>query len=111
MTMNEWFRRGVAGAGMAGAVLLLGAATVHPDVSAPAAVDPQELRGVFDDLLKPAGGPALGDTHARGVDAPNMIGDDFVDQSPYAGPLLPDALDSVPALDSLTGIDDQPAAR
>src|SRR3981189_3665080 len=55
--MNKWFRRAVGTVGIAGGVLLLGAGTAHADNSVPAAKDPQQLHGLFDDLLKPAGGP------------------------------------------------------
>src|SRR4051812_3075317 len=55
--MNKWFRRAVGTVGIAGGVLLLGAGTAHADDSVAAAKDPQQLNGLFDDLMKPTGGP------------------------------------------------------
>ncbi len=65
--MNTWFRRAVGTVGIAGGVLLLGAGTAHADDSVPAAKDPQQLQGLFDDLLTPAGGPS---NMALSMDAP-----------------------------------------
>jgi hypothetical protein len=64
-------------------------------------MDPRQIHG-----LLPANAPAdparqVSDALPAGIDGPNMIGDDFVDQSPYAGPLPLAALDSLPGLDSL----------
>src|SRR3954466_11271972 len=53
--MNTWFRRAVGTVGIAGGVLLLGAGAAHADDSV--AKDPQQLHGLFDDLLSPTGGP------------------------------------------------------
>src|SRR4051794_496986 len=55
--MNKWFRRAVGTVGIAGGILLLGAGTAHADDSVTAAQDPQQLNGLFDEMLKPAGGP------------------------------------------------------
>src|SRR5947209_17826332 len=55
--MNKWFRRAVGTVGIAGGVLLLGAGAAHADESVTAAKDPQQLNGLFDELLKPTGGP------------------------------------------------------
>lgn len=52
--MNTWFRRAVGTVGIAGGVLLLGAGAAHADDSV--AKDPQQLHGLFDDLLSPTGG-------------------------------------------------------
>src|SRR4051812_49896352 len=55
--MNKWFRRAVGTVGIAGGILLLGAGAAHADDSVSAAKDPQKLNGLFDDLMKPTGGP------------------------------------------------------
>ncbi|MCW2642278.1 MAG: hypothetical protein JWP76_4584 [Dactylosporangium sp.] len=99
--MNTWYRRAARSVGLAGGVLLLGAGTVQSHVSQPATLDPRQIHG-----LLPANAPAdparqVLDAPAAGVDGPNMIGDDFVDQSPYAGPLPLAALDTLPGLDIL----------
>src|SRR3712207_1062649 len=56
--MNKWFRRAVGTVGIAGGILLLGAGAAHADDSVPAAKDPQQLNGLFDELMKPTGGPS-----------------------------------------------------
>jgi hypothetical protein len=103
--MSSWFHRAAGSVGVVGAVLLLGAGTAPAPVSVPA--NRPQLRGLFADLLKPTGdlndqglseasmGSSLAqdlvaqvpDSLRDSIDGPNMIGDDFVDQSPYAAPL------------------------
>src|SRR5690242_3650860 len=53
--MNKWFRRTVGTVGIAGGILLLGAGAAHADDSP--VKDPQQLNGLFDEILTPAGGP------------------------------------------------------
>jgi hypothetical protein len=69
--MNKWFRRAVGSVGVAGGVLLLGAGTAHADNSVPAAMDPQQLHGLFNDLLTPAGGP---NNQGLSLNAPDQVG-------------------------------------
>src|SRR5437870_2985380 len=77
--MNTWFRRAVGTVGIAGGVLLLGAGAAHADGAAPAAQNPQQLHGLFDDLLKPTGGPnngglALGQGNRTGLPTDSLTG-------------------------------------
>jgi hypothetical protein len=53
--MNKWFRRTVGTVGIAGGIWLLGAGAAHADDAA--VKDPQQLNGLFDEILTPAGGP------------------------------------------------------
>jgi hypothetical protein len=118
--MNKWFGRAVGRFRVAGGVLLVGAGAAagslgasSPDsvvpqlwpVSASTVVLPPLPDAPMDDVLMP--GVALElirqvpDTLRPAVDGPNMIGDDFVDQTPYAGLSPLAALDSLPSLDGL----------
>lgn len=70
--MNKWLRRTVGSVGVAAAVLLLSAGT------APAHGSRGTRGGVAPDLE-----PRVPERLRSSIEGPNMIGDDFVDQSPY----------------------------
>jgi hypothetical protein len=100
--MNKWFRRAVGSVGVAGGVLLLGAGTAHTDNSVPAAMDPQQLHGLFNDLLTPAGGPNNQGLSLNALDQVGLPTDQLVglptDQ--LANPPVPGVLGTLPISDA-----------
>jgi hypothetical protein len=84
--MDKWLRRAVGSAGVLGAVLALGAGTAAVRAAATPVVAPAQPAS---DSVPPAP-----DALHPVIDGPNMIGDDYVDQSPYASQPLATVLDA-----------------